>query len=154
MNSGDLKTYKYVKISKSNFFTITMLSLHSICSESKKTSFWIVMHRLRFSFIKISRIRNLSKDALFLRSLNIRNFDRLCNSEVAYHYRLPISDNLHVLTNLETEFSFLILCVICYSLRTVFELGSLSCILIPDVTNSSIFVKYLLTNMNSWTNSD
>ena len=36
MNSGDLKTYKCVKISKSNFFTITILSLHSICSESKK----------------------------------------------------------------------------------------------------------------------
>ena len=27
--------YKYVKISKTNFFTITILSLHSICSESK-----------------------------------------------------------------------------------------------------------------------
>ena len=36
MNSGDLKTYKCVQISKSNFFTITILSLHSICSESKK----------------------------------------------------------------------------------------------------------------------
>ena len=36
MNSGDLNTYKHVKISKSNIFTITMLSLHSICSESKK----------------------------------------------------------------------------------------------------------------------
>ena len=36
MNSGDLKTYKSIKISKSNFFTITILSLHSICSESKK----------------------------------------------------------------------------------------------------------------------
>ena len=36
MNSGELKTYKYVKISKSNFFMITILSLHSICSESKK----------------------------------------------------------------------------------------------------------------------
>ena len=35
MNSGDLKTYKCVKISKSNFFTIAMLSLHSMCSESK-----------------------------------------------------------------------------------------------------------------------
>ena len=36
MNSRDLKTSKYVKISKSNFFAITILSLHSICSESKK----------------------------------------------------------------------------------------------------------------------
>ena len=36
INSGDLKTYKRVKISKSNFFTITILSLHSICSESNK----------------------------------------------------------------------------------------------------------------------
>ena len=36
MNSGDLKTYKYVKISKLNFFTITMLSLHIMRSESKK----------------------------------------------------------------------------------------------------------------------
>ena len=34
MNSGDLKTYKYFKISKLNFFSITILSLHSICSES------------------------------------------------------------------------------------------------------------------------
>ena len=36
MNSGNLKTYKYVKISKSNFFVITILSLQSICSESNK----------------------------------------------------------------------------------------------------------------------
>ena len=36
MNSEDLITYKYIKISKSNFFTIAILSLHSICSESKK----------------------------------------------------------------------------------------------------------------------
>ena len=36
MNSGDLKTYKCVKIWKSNVLTITILSLHSICSESKK----------------------------------------------------------------------------------------------------------------------
>ena len=36
MNSRDLKMYKYVKISKSNFFMITILSLNSICSESKK----------------------------------------------------------------------------------------------------------------------
>ena len=36
MNSGDQKTYKYVKISRSNFFMITILSLRSICSESKK----------------------------------------------------------------------------------------------------------------------
>ena len=35
MNSGDIKMYKYVKISKSNFFTITILSIHSTCSESK-----------------------------------------------------------------------------------------------------------------------
>ena len=36
MNSGDLKTVNCVEISKSNFFRITTLSLHSICSESKK----------------------------------------------------------------------------------------------------------------------
>ena len=36
MNSEDLKAYKYDKISKLNFFTITMLSLHIIRSESKK----------------------------------------------------------------------------------------------------------------------
>ena len=36
MDSGDRKTYKYVKLSKSNFFTITVLSSHSICSECKK----------------------------------------------------------------------------------------------------------------------
>ena len=36
MNSGDLKTYKYVKISKPNSFTITMLSLHSICLEKSQ----------------------------------------------------------------------------------------------------------------------
>ena len=35
MNSIDLKTYKFVKISKSNFFTITVLSIHNLCSESK-----------------------------------------------------------------------------------------------------------------------
>ena len=35
MNSGNLKTYKYVKITKSVFSTITILSLHSIYSESK-----------------------------------------------------------------------------------------------------------------------
>ena len=35
MNSGDLKTYKYVKISKSNFFTITILFPHNVCSETK-----------------------------------------------------------------------------------------------------------------------
>ena len=40
MNSGDLKTYKSVKISKLIFFTITILSLHSICSESKKSEFF------------------------------------------------------------------------------------------------------------------
>ena len=36
MNSGDLKMHKYVKISKSNFFTITIFSLHSIFLESNK----------------------------------------------------------------------------------------------------------------------
>ena len=35
MNSGDLKMYKYVKISKLNFFMFTILSLHSICLESE-----------------------------------------------------------------------------------------------------------------------
>ena len=33
------KTYKYVKILKSNFFMITIFSLHIICSESKKVKF-------------------------------------------------------------------------------------------------------------------
>ena len=36
MNSGDLKTYKYVKVSKSDFFTTTILFLHNICSERNK----------------------------------------------------------------------------------------------------------------------
>ena len=36
MHSGDLKTYKCVKISKSDFFTIRILSSDSTCSESKK----------------------------------------------------------------------------------------------------------------------
>ena len=36
MNSGDLKTYKYVKILELNFFTITILSLHLMRSESQK----------------------------------------------------------------------------------------------------------------------
>ena len=35
MSSGDLETYICVKISKSIFFAIAILSLHSICSESK-----------------------------------------------------------------------------------------------------------------------
>ena len=39
MDSGDPKTYKCVKISKSNFFTSTILSLHSLCSEYKKQKF-------------------------------------------------------------------------------------------------------------------
>ena len=34
MSSRDLKTYKYVKISKSNFFMVTIHSL-PICSEGK-----------------------------------------------------------------------------------------------------------------------
>ena len=37
VNSGGMKTFKYVKISMLNFFTITILSLHSIFSESKST---------------------------------------------------------------------------------------------------------------------
>ena len=32
------QNYKYVKISKWNFFMITTLSLHSTCTESKKSS--------------------------------------------------------------------------------------------------------------------
>ena len=36
MNFRDFKTYKYITISKSNFFMIIILSFHSICSESKK----------------------------------------------------------------------------------------------------------------------
>ena len=36
MNSGDRKTYKCVKISKSHFFMITIFPLHDLCSESKK----------------------------------------------------------------------------------------------------------------------
>ena len=36
MNSENLKRYKYVKISRSNFFTTTIHSLHSVWSESKK----------------------------------------------------------------------------------------------------------------------
>ena len=35
MSSGDLKRYKYFKISKSVFFTITIIFLHSIWWESK-----------------------------------------------------------------------------------------------------------------------
>ena len=38
MNSGDFKMHKYIKISKSIFFTITILSLHSICSESNNNN--------------------------------------------------------------------------------------------------------------------
>ena len=43
MISGDLKTYKNIQISKSNFFTITILSLNSICSESKNE----ILHKLQ-----------------------------------------------------------------------------------------------------------
>ena len=49
MNSGDLKTYKYVKITKSNFFTITILSLHSIYSESKKRMVSILQFQILVS---------------------------------------------------------------------------------------------------------
>ena len=46
MNSGDLKMYKYVKISKLNFFTITILSLHCICSESKNLCLMFIRNEL------------------------------------------------------------------------------------------------------------
>ena len=35
MNSRDLKKYKYVKISKSNFLIVRILSLYTACSENK-----------------------------------------------------------------------------------------------------------------------
>ena len=33
MNSEEFKTYKYIKVSKSNFFLITIFNVHSIYSE-------------------------------------------------------------------------------------------------------------------------
>ena len=36
MNSGDLKTYKYVKISKTNFLMRKILFLHDICVYVRK----------------------------------------------------------------------------------------------------------------------
>ena len=41
LNSRDLKTYKYVKGSKSNFFII--FSLHCICSESKNNKLLLIL---------------------------------------------------------------------------------------------------------------
>ena len=38
MKSGNLKTYKYVKISKSIVFIIITFSLHSTCLESRNAS--------------------------------------------------------------------------------------------------------------------
>ena len=86
MHAGDLKTYQYVKISKSNIFTITILSLHRICSESNKKSthcknyqykntfyvfyaYFLLLHFyysfLRYLFQINSRISNNSFKAFF-----------------------------------------------------------------------------------------
>ena len=57
MNSRDLKTYKHDKISKSNFFTITIFSLHSIGLENKnnnKSYPKMHLHRLKYQRQTIS----------------------------------------------------------------------------------------------------
>ena len=46
MNSGNLKTCKYVKIFKSNFFTNTILFLRSILLESKNTHHYKVINKI------------------------------------------------------------------------------------------------------------
>ena len=42
MNSKDLKTHKYAKISKSNVFTFTILFLYSICFRKVRKGQWIM----------------------------------------------------------------------------------------------------------------
>ena len=56
MNSEDLKTYKYIRISKSNFFVDTTISLPSICSERNN---------------RTAAIKNI--DIFCTDSLNVRN---------------------------------------------------------------------------------
>ena len=77
MNSGDLKRYKYVKISKSNFFTITILSLHSIHSESKKGKATIKILKRDLGDIHTSKSHNIFNNDLhrlaFITSINISN---------------------------------------------------------------------------------
>ena len=53
MNLGDLITYKYVIISKSKFFMITIFSLLSICSESQKR---VVGGRSKKKNLRIERL--------------------------------------------------------------------------------------------------
>ena len=61
MNSGNLKTYKYVKVSKSNFFTITIFS-YSICSKSKNEK--IVQHLNNLDDI-MSKIKTITKGLIY-----------------------------------------------------------------------------------------
>ena len=79
MNSGDLKTYKCVKISKSNFFTITILFLHSICSESKKeerkkkSRFYLMWRDSQHK--KLLYVHNIIKITFYLRwNIIINNY--------------------------------------------------------------------------------
>ena len=58
MNSGDLKRYKHIKISKSNFFTITIRSLNCICSKSKNLTIFIVEHKITKAMSLISKYKH------------------------------------------------------------------------------------------------
>ena len=63
MNSGDLEPYKNIKISKSDFFLITILSLHTICPENEKEK--IPAATLRTIYLKKSGI-DLEQPSLIL----------------------------------------------------------------------------------------
>ena len=57
MNSGDFKTYNYVKILKSNFFMVAILSLHSNVRKVKKmhkhfSTYLDIVYAL-FTYLKI-----------------------------------------------------------------------------------------------------
>ena len=90
MNSGVLKTYKYVTNSKLNFsfFFTTILSLHSISSENKKNNdeFLKKINIVsdRFINIKIIYLHNyMNKQMCIIQKLN-HNY---CLVKILKHYQ-------------------------------------------------------------------
>ena len=79
MNSGDIKACKYVKISKSIFFMIAMLSLHNIYSESKKyTILYLFMHKpIQKNSNKMQSIDINCWNWIFSCIMNFLHFQRL-----------------------------------------------------------------------------
>ena len=85
MNSGDHKTYKYVKISKSNFFAITILSLHSICLESKNTTKHFLSQQKK---LKLPICIIITRNGRFIRHLVKRVYPDLKNYSAAHMKRV------------------------------------------------------------------